>query len=82
MPFGLQRPEASFAMNFVVAIPTEQVIPSLASTFARISFAIVRPSPSRRLAPVTSRNASSSESGSTSGVTDLKISIMCVETSE
>ena len=82
MPFGLHLPDASFAINFVVAIPTEQVIPSLASTFALICFAISRPSPSKRFAPVTSRKASSSESGSTSGVTDLKISMMCDETSE
>ena len=32
MPFGLHRPEASFAMNFEVAIPTEQVIFSAAKT--------------------------------------------------
>ena len=62
-------------------MPTEQVIPSFCSTLALINFAIVWPSPSRRRAPVTSRNASSNEIGSTSGVMSWKILITLLETS-
>ena len=68
MPLGLHRLDASLAMNFDGAIPTEHVIPSCASTLARIAVAIWRPVPSKRCEPVTSRNASSSEMGSTCGV--------------
>ena len=69
-------------MNLDGAIPTEQVMPSLASTWRRISTAISRPVPSNLRAPVTSRKASSSEIGSTSGVNESKISITFAETSE
>ena len=68
-------------MNLEGAIPTEQVMPSCASTLARIAVAISRPVPSNFLAPVTSRNASSTETGSTLGVKLSKISIMWPETS-
>ena len=54
-------------------LPTEQVSPSLSCTCARIAGAISAPPPSRRSAPVTSRNASSRAIGSTSGVNDRKM---------
>jgi hypothetical protein len=49
-------------------MPTEQVMPCSSSTVARIHSPICDGEPSRRCAPLTSRNASSSEIGSTSGV--------------
>ena len=72
---GLAASEASLATNFDGATPTEQVSSSCSSTAARILAAMVGPSPWSRRAPVTSRNASSSEIASTSGVNDLKIAI-------
>ena len=69
-------------MNFEGAIPTEQVMPSSFSTRARIAVAISRPVPSNLRAPVTSRNASSSEIGSTSGVYEAKICITRSDISE
>ena len=74
-PSGLARADASLATNFVAATPTEQVMPCSSTTRARISSPIARAPPRRRRAPPTSRNASSRASGSTSGVTDRKISI-------
>ena len=71
---GLQSSEASFATNFVAATPAEHVTPTSRSTSARIRSAIVRGSPNSRVAPATSRNASSSEIGSTSGVYDSSTS--------
>ena len=68
-------------MNFDGAIPTEHVMPSWLSTFARIAVAISRPVPNNRLAPVTSKKASSTETGSTFGVKLSKISMMFTETS-
>ena len=67
--FGFAASEASFAVSFRGATPTEQVRPCSSSTRRRISAAIVGPSPSNRCAPETSRKASSSEIPSTSGVT-------------
>jgi len=61
--------EASLATNLVVATPTEQVRPYCSRTLALISRAMAAGGPSRRMAPLTSRNASSWDSGSTSGVT-------------
>jgi len=62
------------------ATPTEQVIRCSSATRARMCSAISRGVPSRRVAPETSRNASSSETASTSGVTCRKISITEEET--
>ena len=62
------RVEASLATNFVEAMPTEQVMPCSSCTRARSSRPISTGRPRRRTAPETSRNASSSESGSTCGV--------------
>ena len=80
-PSGLQRAEASLATNLVLATPTEQVIPCSSSTVARTHSPTWRAPPRRRAAPDTSRNASSSDSGSTSGVTDRNTSITPAEVS-
>ena len=69
------------ARNFVGATPTEQVMPCSSATRARIHSPIQAGRPSRRRAPETSRNASSSDSGSTSGVTDRKTAITPADTS-
>ena len=69
MPSGLLVVEASLATNLVVATPTEQVRPYCSRMSARISWPMAAGRPSRRMAPLTSRNASSRDSGSTSGVT-------------
>ena len=82
IPFGLQCWEASLAINLEGAIPTEQVMPSSFSTRARIAVAISRPVPNSLRAPVTSRKASSSEIGSTSGVYELNICITRSDISE
>ena len=63
------------------AIPTEQVNLVSFSTRFRIAAAISLPLPSNFLAPVTSRKASSSDSGSTKGVKERKISIISDEAS-
>jgi hypothetical protein len=76
----LHRADASFATNLVLATPTEQVTPCSSSTVARIHSPIWRGDPSRRAAPRTSRKASSSEIGSTSGVTERKTSMTPWET--
>ena len=68
IPFGLHSSEASFATNFVEATPTEHVTPTSRTTSARIFAAISGGEPNSIVAPETSRNASSSEIGSTSGV--------------
>ena len=64
-PFGLHLLDASLAINLFGAIPTEQVIFSSLKIFALMASPISRPLPKSLRAPVTSRNASSSESGST-----------------
>ena len=72
--------EASLATNLQVAMPTEQMIPCCPRTAARISSPISAGGPRRRSAPETSRNASSSASGSTSGVTDLNTAMTSLDT--
>jgi hypothetical protein len=52
----------------VLATPTEAINPTSARVSSLIRRAIVGPSPKRAAEPVTSRNASSMEMGSTSGV--------------
>ena len=64
----MQWSDASFATNFVGATPIEHVTPTSRSTSARMRTAISRGSPNSIVAPPTSRNASSSEIGSTNGV--------------
>ena len=73
-PSGLARLVASLATNLVGATPTEQVMPRFPCTSARIRAAMRGGSPNRRTAPPTSRNASSSDMGSTSGVWAKRIS--------
>jgi hypothetical protein len=77
----LHRVEASLATNLVLATPTEQVMPWLSATRARISRPISAGRPMSRWAPATSRNASSRLIGSTSGVTDRKMSMTRRDTS-
>ena len=77
----MQRADAILATNLTGATPTEQVMDCCSSTCARISSAITRGEPSLRTAPDTSRNASSSESGSTSGVIARKIAMTSLDTS-
>ena len=74
-PSGLASRLAILATPTVAATPTEQVIPCSSATRARIDSAMSAGGPSRRTAPLTSRNASSIDSGSTRGVTCRKISI-------
>ena len=57
-------------------------MPCSSATRSRISWPISAGRPSRRTAPATSRNASSSDSGSTSGVTERKTSITPADTVE
>ncbi len=74
-PSGLRRSEAIFATSLVVATPTEAVSPTSSRTAVLMLPAIVGPSPNSGRDPVTSRNASSIEIGSTSGVNDRRIDI-------
>ena len=80
-PSGLSMSDAIFAINLDGATPAETVRPISLKTVAFTSFAISTAPPRRRLEPVTSRNASSMESGSTSGVKRPKISKMLFEIS-
>jgi hypothetical protein len=66
--------DASLAISFVGATPTEQATPISSRTSRRIRWPIAGGVPNSRTAPATSRNASSSAIGSTSGVTDRRIS--------
>jgi len=75
----LQRAEASLATNLVGATPTEQVSASSSLTRARMPAAIAAGRPCSRAVPATSRNASSSERGSTSGVTSRRIAITAAD---
>ena len=79
-PSGLLAVDASLATNLVVATPTEQVSPYWPRTLARIRRAMAAGGPSRLMAPPTSRNASSRESGSTSGVTPRNRAMISLET--
>ncbi len=79
-PSGLCHPDAILARNLFGATPAEAVSP----VFARISSlslrATVMPSVSPHTFSVTSKYASSSESGSTSGVTDRNNPNTCCDT--
>ena len=77
----MQRADAILATNLRGATPTEQVMPCCSRTWARMSSAIRAGEPSLRSAPDTSRNASSSDSGSTSGVTARKTAMTSLDTS-
>ena len=75
-PSGLSMSLASLAMNLELATPTDATSP----VSRRMSRLIARPisagSPPEYSQPVTSRKASSSESGSTSGVYERKIDMI------
>ncbi len=73
---GLASLEASLATNLLGATPTAHANPCSSCTRDRSSSAIRRPSVVPCRTPVTSRNASSSESGSTSGVTERRIAMI------
>jgi hypothetical protein len=64
----LRRSEAILATVLQVATPKEACRPLVARIRSRISSAMCRALPKRRVDPVTSRNASSSDSGSITGV--------------
>ncbi len=67
-PSGLASRLATLARNFVRAMPTVMGSPTRARTSARSRSAMATGVPRSRRRPPTSRNASSTESGSTIGV--------------
>ena len=76
----MARRLASLATDTDAATPTEQVMPCSSWIVERSRSAIRTGDPSRRVEPRTSRNASSSEIASTSGVTSRKVSITEADT--
>ena len=72
-PSGFATPLATLARNFVRATPTVIGSPTSSSTRARSRTAISSGVPAIRRSPRTSRNASSIDSPSTSGVVSRKI---------
>ena len=79
-PSGLARRLASLATEIDAATPTAQVMPCSSWTVARIRSAISSGVPQRRTDPRTSRNASSMETTSTTGVIRRKVSTTAAET--
>jgi hypothetical protein len=63
------------ATNLVLATPTDATSPVSALMRRRSATAISGAEPCSRRAPLTSRNASSSASGSTKGVTSRRMAI-------
>ncbi len=76
-PLGLARSEAIFATNFTGAIPADEGRPSSSAIRRRKARAMSPGAPKSRVDAVTSRNASSSESGSHSGVTLSRMANTC-----
>ena len=74
-PSGLRRSEATLATSFVVATPTLAVSPTSSRTAALIRRAIASGGPNSASDPATSRNASSIETCSRSGVKRPRISM-------
>ncbi len=72
-PSGFARSDAIFAMNFTDAIPADAGSPTSSAMRRRRLIAISAALPNSDCEAVTSRNASSSDSGSTSGVTSARI---------
>src|SRR3954468_16676126 len=72
-PSGFFQPEAILARNLLGATPADAVRPVAEVISCLIRLATVCPSVSPHTFSVTSRYASSSESGSTRGVTRRKI---------
>ena len=81
-PSGFATPLATFARNFVRAMPTVMGIPTRPRTSSRSRAAISDGVPAIRRRPPTSRNASSIESPSTSGVVSRKTSNIALLASE
>ncbi len=83
-PSGLPMSEAILATVLLVPTPMDTVSP-VSSFTRRLSSRASSSGPSRVAPPMAgslaSRNASSSESGSTRGVTSRKMAITCRETS-
>ncbi len=79
-PSGLRRSDATFATNLLAATPTDAVSRSDAAMRALIARATAGPSPWSPSVPVTSRNASSMETGSSSGVKSARIAMTSRET--
>ena len=73
-PSGLATPLATLARNLVLATPTVIGRPTRSRTSRRRRMAISTGVPETRHSPPTSRNASSMESPSTSGVVCRKTS--------
>ena len=73
---GLASSDASLAMSFEVATPTEADSCSSSCSRPRTAHAICSPVPKSRNAPVTSRKASSRAMPSTNGVKLRKTSWM------
>ena len=81
-PSGLAWEEASLAMNLVEAMPTEAGTPTRRRISARIQRPMVTGEPMRRLAPLTSRKASSMLTFSRAGVTSARPAMTWAETWE
>ena len=81
-PSGFATALATLARNFVRAIPTVIGSPTSSRTLRRSLTAISEAGPARRLSPRTSRNASSIESPSTSGVVSSNTSKTALLASE
>ena len=79
-PSGFRRSEATFATNLLAATPTDAVRARLEAMRALIVAATVGPSPESRSVPVTSRKASSMDTGSSSGVNSARMAMTCRET--
>jgi hypothetical protein len=79
-PFGFRRSEATFATNLLAATPTDAVSRSDPAIRALMARATAGPSPWSPSVPVTSRNASSMETGSSSGVKAARMAITSWET--
>ena len=79
-PSGFARRLATLATDTDAATPTEQVMPCSSWIVARRCSAISAGVPRRRVDPLTSRNASSSDIASTTGVTSRNVSITDAET--
>ena len=75
-PSGFSSPDANFAKNLLCEIPAEQVSFVFSNILFFIFFAISTGKPNRLRAPVTSKNASSQPTTSTSGVKSQKISLI------
>ncbi|CVN09529.1 Uncharacterised protein [Streptococcus pneumoniae] len=79
-PSGLAAVDAVLATNFTAEPPTVHGSPSSERTRSRIRWPMCSGGPSRRRAPATSRNASSTLSCSITGVTSANTAITSAET--